>query len=92
MVSKSMGNLNTSSPVTQPDPIRRANGYHVDQFTQDVANKRTDEYGGSIENRSRFALEIVQATADRIGSDRVALRISPWSTFQGNRIIVKLLS
>ena len=62
--------------------IHGANGYFVDQFTQDVSNKRTDEYGGSIENRCRFALEIIDAVSDAVGENKVAFRISPWSTFQ----------
>lgn len=59
-----------------------ANGYLPDQFLQDKSNQRTDEYGGSIENRSRFPLEVVKAVTQAIGEDRTALRISPWSTFQ----------
>ena len=59
-----------------------AHGYLIDQFIQDVSNTRTDEYGGSIENRCRFALEIIDAVAASVGASRVALRISPWSTFQ----------
>jgi NADPH2 dehydrogenase len=87
-----MGELGPSSLILYIlIQFSRANGYLIDQFIQDVANKRTDEYGSSIENRSRFPLEIVQAVAERIGIERVALRLSPWSTFQGNRIIVKLL-
>ncbi|KIY67830.1 NADH:flavin oxidoreductase/NADH oxidase [Cylindrobasidium torrendii FP15055 ss-10] len=62
--------------------IHGANGYLIDQFIQDVSNKRTDEYGGSIENRARFALEIVKAVADSVGAERTALRLSPWSPFQ----------
>jgi NADPH2 dehydrogenase len=60
-----------------------ANGYIVDQFIQDVTNKRTDEYGGSIENRNRFAVDVVRAVAQAVGSDRTGIRLSPWSTFQG---------
>ena len=63
--------------------IHGANGYLVDQFIQDVSNKRTDAYGGSIENRARFALEIVDAVAAKIGAERTALRLSPWSRYQG---------
>ncbi|KAF9042969.1 FMN-linked oxidoreductase [Panaeolus papilionaceus] len=63
--------------------IHGANGYLVDQFTQDVCNKRTDEYGGSIENRTRFALEVVDAVVRRVGQKRAAIRISPWATYQG---------
>ncbi|THV03537.1 NADH:flavin oxidoreductase/NADH oxidase [Dendrothele bispora CBS 962.96] len=60
-----------------------ANGYLPDQFLQDVSNKRTDEYGGSIENRARFPLEIVEGVVKEVGQERVGVRLSPWSTFQG---------
>lgn len=60
-----------------------ANGYLPDQFLQDNSNQRTDQYGGSIENRSRFPLELVKAVTDAVGEERTGLRISPWSTFQG---------
>ena len=60
-----------------------ANGYLVDQFTQDVSNKRDDEYGGNVENRSRFIHDIMKAVVDAIGPERVGLRLSPWSPFQG---------
>ncbi|KAK8017677.1 hypothetical protein PG993_014003 [Apiospora rasikravindrae] len=63
--------------------IHAANGYLLDTFIQDVSNRRTDEYGGSVENRSRFIDEIMQATVDAVGAARVGLRLSPWSTFQG---------
>ncbi|KAJ3522062.1 hypothetical protein NM688_g8929 [Phlebia brevispora] len=66
--------------------IHGANGYLVDQFIQDVSNKRTDEYGGSIENRSRFALEIVDAVAAKVGAERTAIRISPWGRTGGMRM------
>ena len=60
-----------------------ANGYLPDQFLQDVSNQRTDEYGGSIENRSRFPLEIIEAVSNAVGEDRVGFRISPWNRWQG---------
>ncbi|KAF5024063.1 hypothetical protein F66182_3859 [Fusarium sp. NRRL 66182] len=63
--------------------IHGANGYLVDQFIQDVSNQRTDAYGGSIENRSRFAYDMMKAVADAVGPERVGLRLSPWSTYQG---------
>lgn len=63
--------------------IHGANGYLVDQFLQDVSNNRTDNYGGSIENRSRFALEVIKAVVDAVGEKKTALRLSPWSKFQG---------
>ncbi|KAJ7478762.1 hypothetical protein B0H11DRAFT_2281125 [Mycena galericulata] len=63
--------------------IHNANGYLLDQFLQDVTNKRTDEYGGSIENRARFTLEVVDAIVATIGAEKTAIRFSPWSPFQG---------
>ncbi|KAJ8116176.1 hypothetical protein OPT61_g2337 [Boeremia exigua] len=61
--------------------LHGANGYLIDQFTQDTCNKRTDQYGGSIENRSRFAVEVVQAVVDAVGADRTGIRLSPFSKF-----------
>lgn len=63
--------------------IHGANGYLVDQFLQTTSNTRTDEYGGSIENRARFGLEVTEAIAARIGQKRTAIRLSPWSKYQG---------
>lgn len=63
--------------------IHGANGYLVDQFIQDSTNQRTDEYGGSLENRARFALEAVQAAADVFGADRVGIRLSPTGAVGG---------
>jgi NADPH2 dehydrogenase len=57
--------------------IHGANGYLVDQFLQDVSNRRIDEYGGSIENRSRFALDVLQACVDSIGAVKTAIRLQP---------------
>jgi N-ethylmaleimide reductase len=54
-----------------------ANGYLPDQFLQDGTNKRRDEYGGPIENRARFLLEVTQAAISSWGADRVGVRISP---------------
>lgn len=62
--------------------IHSANGYLPDQFIHWNSNHRTDEYGGSIENRSRFSLEIIDAVSAAIGADRVGVRFSPWTTFQ----------
>lgn len=63
-----------------------ANGYLVDQFIQDVSNKRDDEYGGSVENRSRLINDIMKAVVDAVGPEHVGLRLSPWSPFQGMRM------
>ena len=61
--------------------LHAANGYLMDQFLQDNSNKRTDEYGGSIPNRSRFLLEVVNAMISVWGADRVAVRIAPGGTW-----------
>ncbi|UIJ70273.1 alkene reductase [Aurantimonas sp. HBX-1] len=59
--------------------IHSANGYLLDQFLRDGANQRTDEYGGSIENRMRFPLQVVDAVVGVWGPERVGIRISPVS-------------
>lgn len=67
--------------------IHGANGYLIDQFLQDTCNnERTDEYGGSVENRSRFAVEVVKAVVEAVGAEKVGIRLSPWSKFQGMRM------
>ncbi|GLB11891.1 hypothetical protein AtubIFM57258_009165 [Aspergillus tubingensis] len=66
--------------------VHGANGYLLDQFLQDTSNRRDDEYGGSVANRSRLLYEVLQATVEAIGADRVGLRLSPWSRFQGMRM------
>ena len=63
--------------------IHGANGYLVDQFLRDSANFRTDEYGGSIENRLRFMSEVLEAVSDAIGMERVGIRFSPNIYSQG---------
>ena len=57
--------------------IHGANGYLIQQFIAANANRRTDEYGGSIENRARFAIDVAKAVAAEIGADRTGIRISP---------------
>jgi N-ethylmaleimide reductase len=61
--------------------LHAANGYLPDQFLQDGSNKRTDAYGGSVENRSRFLLEVVEAMVSVWGGNRVAARIGPSGTW-----------
>jgi N-ethylmaleimide reductase len=63
--------------------LHAANGYLLDQFLQDGSNKRTDAYGGSIENRSRLLLEVVGVLVSVWGGDRVAVRIGPGGTWNG---------
>ncbi|KAI0066943.1 FMN-linked oxidoreductase [Artomyces pyxidatus] len=62
--------------------IHACNGYLLDQFLQTNTNNRTDEYGGSVENRIRFPLEVVDAVVAAVGAKKTAIRISPWSRFQ----------
>lgn len=58
--------------------IHAAHGYLINQFLDPVVNQRTDEYGGSIDNRARFLLEIVDATIEAIGAEKIGIRFSPW--------------
>lgn len=61
--------------------IHGANGYLLDQFLEDKSNHRTDEYGGSIENRARLLMEVADAVVSVWGKDRVGVRLSPYGTF-----------
>ncbi len=61
--------------------VHGANGYLLDEFLQDGSNQRTDNYGGSIENRARLLLEVVDAVATVWGKGRVGVRLSPYGTF-----------
>ena len=61
--------------------LHGANGYLLEQFIRPNSNTRTDNYGGSIENRARFALEVVDATIAAIGKDKVGIRLSPFGVF-----------
>jgi N-ethylmaleimide reductase len=64
--------------------IHGANGYLIEQFMQSRSNLRTDRYGGSIENRVRFLLEVTQAVIDVWGADRVGVRLSPYGIANGS--------
>jgi NADPH2 dehydrogenase len=59
------------------------NGYFLDQFLQTTTNQRADEYGGSIENRLRFPLKVIDAVTKTVGAERTAVRISLWNDYQG---------
>lgn len=61
--------------------LHAANGYLIDQFLRDGVNRRTDAYGGPLENRARFLLEVVDVTAAAIGASRVGVRISPTNPY-----------
>jgi 2,4-dienoyl-CoA reductase-like NADH-dependent reductase (Old Yellow Enzyme family) len=59
--------------------VLAGNGWLIDQFLHDNINTRTDEYGGNVENRSRLALEVVEAVAEIVGYQRIGIRLSPFS-------------
>ncbi len=61
--------------------LHGANGYLIDQFLNTAANQRRDEWGGSVENRIRFAVEVAKAACTAIGAARVGMRISPYGVF-----------
>ncbi|RON09605.1 alkene reductase [Pseudomonas brassicacearum] len=61
--------------------LHAASGYLPEQFLSTGSNQRTDEYGGSVENRARFVLEVLNAMASEVGSDRVGIKISPEMNF-----------
>ena len=63
--------------------VHGANGYLLDQFLQDGSNKRTDAYGGPVENRARLLLEVVEAVTSVWGGDRVAVRLGPSGSWAG---------
>ncbi|SHM63298.1 N-ethylmaleimide reductase [Pseudomonas asturiensis] len=64
--------------------VHSANSYLLDQFLRDSTNRRTDQYGGSIENRARLTLEVTQAIVKIWGNDRVGIRLSPVTPDAGN--------
>lgn len=61
--------------------IHSANGYLLDQFLQSGSNQRKDKFGGSIENRSRFLLHVVDVVCEIWGKNRVGVRLSPFGSF-----------
>lgn len=66
------------SPLLLLHPaVHGANGYLVHQFLDSTSNKRTDEWGGSVEKRSKFGLEVIKAVAEVFGADRTAVKVSP---------------
>ena len=77
---------NAVSPGFDGVECHGANGFLLDQFIQDSSNRRGDEYGGSIENRSRLLDDVMKAMVAAVGPERVGLRHSPWSPFQGMKM------
>ncbi len=63
--------------------IHAANGYLIDEFLRDNSNFRTDQYGGSVENRTRLLREVVETVAGKVGADRTGVRLSPNGAIQG---------
>lgn len=63
--------------------VHAANGYLLDEFLRDGSNHRTDAYGGSVDNRARLLLEVMEAVCQVWGADRVAVRLSPINPFNG---------
>ena len=63
--------------------IHGANGYHIEEFLKEKTNRRSGSYGGSLENRARFALEVVRAVVEAVGPRKTGLRLSPWNTYNG---------
>ncbi|MBU1043212.1 MAG: alkene reductase [Candidatus Omnitrophica bacterium] len=63
--------------------VHAANGYLINQFINPASNQRTDNYGGCVENRCRFAREIAEKVVEAIGADKTGIRVSPYGVFNG---------
>jgi NADPH2 dehydrogenase len=75
--------------------LHSAGAYLLDQFIQTAFNQRTDEYGGSVENRLRFVLEVTDAVVKAVGANRVGIRLSPYFITTGKlwiRCLPRLLT
>ena len=65
--------------------VHCANGYLIEQFIDDRSNRRTDQWGGNVDNRIRFPLEVIRKVVSLVGEERTGFRLSPFSTFQGTQ-------
>lgn len=65
--------------------VHAANGYLLEQFLHDNVNVRTDGYGGGVEGRCRFVMEVLEGCCKAVGAEKVGVRLSPWNYFQGTR-------
>src|ERR1700746_1820878 len=63
--------------------LMAANGHLIDQFLQDNSNRRTDRYGGSIKNRARLLIEVIETLTEVWGAERVGVRLAPRGTYNG---------
>ena len=70
--------------------LHGANGYLLEQFISPVSNQRTDEYGGTIENRCRFVIEVVEGVAKAIGKEKTAIRFSPYGVNAGMSLYAEI--
>ncbi|MEM1137041.1 MAG: alkene reductase [Bacteroidota bacterium] len=70
--------------------IHGANGYLIEQFINTASNKRNDEYGGNVENRARFAIEVASAIVKAIGAERTGIRLSPYGVFNDMAVYEEL--
>ena len=84
MESLALGARNAIAAGFDGVEIHGASGYLIDQFLWAETNRRTDAYGGSLDNRSRFAVELAAAIASAIGADRVGIRLSPFGVAHGS--------